>query len=140
MQHQDTGRLADLDAWFHRLFSVQRSGAFLMVFVDDTENFIQFSPGPLDVKMEFPLVTPQQQGLETEMRQVGEKLGMQVNELKGTDGTRFLNYTLDRDPQALVTAAREVLTAVFGANEESRLVFKHFGLEGSATEKRAYPY
>ena len=103
-------------------------GAFLIVSVAGTEDFLQMSAGPGAVQLDLPLITPRQAALEPEIRAVAAGEGLSVYESEGTDGARFLDMDLEKDSARVAAVCRAFLRGVFGAGEGARLEFEGDGL------------
>ena len=79
--------------------------------------------GVEDVQIDFPLVTARQCGFESKIRATAESEGLTVEDVRGSDGARFLDVYLVKDADAVLRACRAFLREVFGAGEDTRLEF-----------------
>jgi hypothetical protein len=104
----------------------------LIIAVQGTEDFVQFSASEASVQMDFPLVTAAQQAREEAVRTFFEARSMPIVENRGLDGSRFLDVELGGDPEVIAEITREVLAEVFGASPADSLQFDGQGL-GSAS-------
>lgn len=118
----------ELRDYVGRLTRADEDGAFLIVTVAGSEDFLQMLLCAGSVQIDFPLVTARQRGFESKIRATAESEGLTVEEVRGSDGSRFLDIYLAKDADAVLRACRAFLREVFGAGEGTRLEFKGDGL------------
>lgn len=118
----------ELRDYVERLMRSTWDGAFLVVTVEGSEDFVQMTAGEEGVQIDFPLVTARQRGFESKIRATAEGEGLAVEENVGSDGARFLDMYLAKDADAVARACRAFLREVFGAREDTRLEFDGDGL------------
>jgi hypothetical protein len=113
------GTLADIQTHIEALR--RGDGAALLVELPGTEDFLQFTADGEILQLGFPVITPRQQGLESDLRAVAASLGLSVTDSRGTDGARFVDIEL-RGPEASSAIAR-MLQELYGVTEQSALRF-----------------
>jgi hypothetical protein len=118
----------ELRNYVGRLTRAPEEGAFLIVTVAGTEDFVQMIAGADDVQIDFPLITDRQRGLEPEIRAAAGREGLAVEENEGDDGARFLDVYVEREAGRVERVCLSFLRGVFGAGEDARLEFESDGL------------
>jgi hypothetical protein len=118
----------ELEDYVGRLTRASEDGAFLIVTVTGTEDFLQMIAGEEDVQIDFPLVTERQRGFESRIRAAAGSVGLTVEENEGGDGARFLDVYLEKDAGRVASVCRSFLRDVFGAGAGARLEFESDGL------------
>ena len=121
----DAGELRD---YVERLLSAPGDGAFLIVTVAGTEDFLQMLVCGEELQIDFPLVTARQRALEPKIRAVAGGEGLAVEEVSGSNGAHFLDMYLEKDARRVARVCRTFLREVFGAGEDAPLEFKGDGL------------
>lgn len=111
-----------------RLMRAPGDGAFLIISVSGTDDFLQLTGDPQGVQIDFPLITKRQLSLESKIRLTAEAEGLVVVENKGSDGSRFLDIDIEADVAGVTRVCRMLLREVFGAGEAARLKFEGDGL------------
>jgi hypothetical protein len=111
-----------------RLMRAPSDGAFLIISVYGTTDFLQLSGDPQGVQIDFPLITDRQLSLESKIRSAAEAEGLVVVENKGSDGSRFLDIDIEEDAAGVTRVCRVLLRDVFGAGETAQLEFEGDGL------------
>jgi hypothetical protein len=119
----------DVDEYVRRLANAPEYGV-LIIGVQGSEDFVQFSASDESVQMDFPLVTVAQQAREAAMRAFFEARDTPIMENHGSDGERFLDVELSGDPERIAEVTRDVLADVFDATPADRLHFDGHGLGG----------
>ena len=118
----------ELRDYVGRLMGAPEEGAFLIVTVAGTDDFVQMIAGADDVQIDFPLITERQRGSEPQIRATAEREGLTIEENEGDDGARFLDMYLEKDAGRLERVCRSFLREVFWAGEDARLEFESDGL------------
>lgn len=118
----------ELRDYVERLMRAPEEGAFLIVSVAGSEDFVQMIAGGEDVQIDFPLVTDRQRGFELKIRAAATSEGLAVEENVGDDGARFLDMYVEKDAERVARVCRSFLRDVFGAGENARLEFESDGL------------
>ena len=103
---------------------MSRPGAFLIVQVAGTDDFLQITATPDAVEIDFPLITERQQGLEPQIRQTAADMQLQVRETRGTDGSRFLDCDIGGTPAEISSVCRQLLQRVFDARDDATLTYE----------------
>ncbi len=118
----------ELRDYVERLMHAPEEGAFLIVSIAGSEDFVQMIAGGEDVQIDFPLVTDRQRGFESKIRAVASNEGQAIEENEGDDGARFLDMYVEKDAGRVTRVCRSFLRDVFGAGEDARLEFESDGL------------
>jgi hypothetical protein len=118
----------ELREYVGRLMRAPEAGAFLIVTVAGSEDFLQMVVGEEDVQLDFPLITARQKSLEASMRATAEREGLSVEVNEGTDGSLFLDMYVEKDAERVTRVCRALLRDVLGAGEDARLEFESDGL------------
>jgi hypothetical protein len=118
----------ELRDYVERLMRASEEGAFLIVSVAGSEDFVQMIAGGEDVQIDFPLVTDRQRGFESKIRTTAASEGLAVEENEGDDSARFLDMYVEKDAGRVARVCRSFLRDVFGAGENARLEFESDGL------------
>ena len=118
----------ELRDYVERLMRAPEDGAFLIVTVAGSEDFVQMIAGVEDVQIDFPLITERQRGFESKIRATAEGEGLTVEKNEGSDGAHFLDLYLEKDAGRVARVCRAFLREVFGAGEDARLEFESDGL------------
>jgi hypothetical protein len=121
------GSRDDIDGYIDRLASSPDYG-ILIITVEGTGEFVQFSASDGAVQVDFPLVTSSQRARESAIRKFFEARGVSVVENRGSDGSTFLDAEFRSNPRLVAALTRAVLAEVFGAGEGARLRFESSGL------------
>ena len=122
-----TTSLQELEGLFEAV--VASDSATLVLEVDGSEAFLQFSAGPDKVWMDFPLVTPAQRAREEAIREFYRSRGWTVLENRGSDGSLFLDVVLPPDAAAVAREAREVFQELLGVDDGASITVKGEGFE-----------
>ena len=118
-----SGTFADLQPQLDRLVRATDPHAFLVIELEDTPHFVQFSAGADVIELDYPIVTVEQRSREAAVRQFCTTAGHRLRETTGSNGARFLDCDLPRDATLAAAAVRQALEAVFGATATTRLLF-----------------
>ena len=103
---------------------MSRPGAFLIVHVVGTKDFLQLTAAPDSAEIDFPLITERQQALETQIRATAAEMRLDVRETRGSDGSRFLDCDISGTPAEIASGCRKFLQRVFGARDDARLLYE----------------
>lgn len=120
----------DIEGYVVRLANAPDYGV-LVITIDGSEDFLQFSASRGTVQMDFPLVTPTQQSREQAIREFFRARGHTLIENRGSEGSRFLDWDFAGDPIVVADLTKIVLTSLFGATEATRFRFQTQGLGNS---------
>lgn len=101
-----------------------RDGAFLIITVSGSDDFLQLIGDDEGVRMDFPLITDRQISLESKIRLAAEMVGREVMENEGEGGERFLDIDVMAEVAEVARVCRVMLREVFGAGEGARLEFE----------------
>jgi hypothetical protein len=117
------GTFADLERQVDRLLRATDPHAFLVIELQGTPHFLQFSASSEGIELDYPLVTEEQKKREGALRTVCSGAGLRLRESTGSDGTRFLDCDLPRDAKVAAAAVRRALELMFGASPDTQLLF-----------------
>lgn len=115
------GRLSDVPSYLAALQQASEPDAYLIIEVDGTDDFLQFTASSALVELDLPLVTERQQSLEDRFRAAAADLGLAVRDSQGPGGSRFLDVDLEASTAG--ARAQEFLARLFGVRAETALVF-----------------
>lgn len=118
-----SGSLADVPGFLSALVDSPASDAFLIIEVDGTADFLQFTAGDTVIELDLPLITPRQQQLEKEFRRTAADLELVVRVSIGSNGARFLDIDLDARSPGTAPLVQKFLAGLYGVSDESPLVF-----------------
>jgi hypothetical protein len=116
-----------LDDLIRRLMNSKKDGAFLIVGVQGSEDFLQMTSVSTRVQLDFPLITDRQQSLESNIRRAAANQKLIVKEQRGSDDSRFLDIDIDGEPTHIAAVCRRFMEQVYGASE-ARFRYEHDGL------------
>jgi len=118
-----SGTITDIERNLERLVQSTDSHAFLVIEIEGTPHFLQFSIGPKSIEMDFPQVTEPQRQRGSTYRTLCASAGMTLRETEGSDGSRFLDCDLPRDAARASTVVGRALVELFNATSATRLGF-----------------
>jgi hypothetical protein len=122
------GTLGDVERHLERLLKASDPHAFLVIEVQGTPHFLQFTASAAAIEMDYPLATQEQQAREAAVGTFCREAGLQFRKTEGSDGTRFLDCDLPHDAASAATLVRRALEDLFGASSTSQLLFSGDGL------------
>jgi hypothetical protein len=120
------GAVADVSAYVNALQDSQVPGAYLIIELGETPDFLQLTASAEGIELDMPLIGERQRMLEPRFRSVAAELGLAVRESRGSDGSRFLDIDLPVTP-ATGALAQEFVTRFFELEEHTQLVFACHG-------------
>ena len=112
------GQLADVPSHLAALHQASEPDAYLIIEVQGTEDFLQFTASPTVVELDLPLVTERQQSLEEPFRAAAADLGLAVRDSRGSEGSRFLDIDLEPGSAGARRSSSHAST-VFGQRHRS---------------------
>jgi hypothetical protein len=122
--------LVDLHSYVDRLLrAADDDGAFLIITVSGTEDFVQLIADCEGVEIDFPLITGRQKGFEWKFRSIAEFEGCPLSENRGDDGARFLDVELPADSAEVSRIVELFLVELFGVGPHTELDFEGDCLE-----------
>jgi len=98
--------------------------AYLIATVSGTDDFLQMTGGPTGVQIDFPLITPRQQGFESTIRQAATVRRLKVKENRGSDGSRFLDIDVTDDSRAIAQICRTLMRDVYSTSHDTVLQYE----------------
>ncbi len=114
----------------HHVNALMRSttpDAFVMIRVQGTDDFIQFSGDRHGIQMDFPMITEHQQELRPLIEQTCHQLGLSLTVNIGSDGTEFLDYELQGTRESIAETIKTIFQHVFHVDESQPLEFQAHG-------------
>jgi hypothetical protein len=119
----ETGTSTDLTKHVQRLIDAPE-GAFLIVELPAmVDAFLQFTAGPNAIKMDHPLISDIQRSREQAFRLACQAIQRWPYESLGSDGARFLDCDLSRDPASAAIDIGRVLESLFAIRPTTQLRF-----------------
>ena len=118
------GTLADVETQLRRLVNATDPHAFLIITVEGTQHFLQFSGDSTGIELDYPLATADQQSREQAFRQVCQGPDASLRESRGSDGTRFLDCDLPPNAERAAKIAEQALRELFGVADSTGLIFE----------------
>ena len=119
------GNIDSIEDMINSLMNSSNEYSFLIIQINETEDFIQFTGGPGGVQLDFPLITERQKSLESDFRRVSIDLNLKVIENKGAEGDRFLDIELNGNPFEITEIIKKFIRNLFNVNSGSKLVFQY---------------
>jgi hypothetical protein len=110
--HRDSSR--NLEELVRRLMNSTSDNAFLIVGMENSEDFLQMTGGPTGVQLDFPMITDRQKSLESRIRESAARQGLSVQENRGS-GDLFLDIDIKGEPGHIAAVCRRFIAEVFGA-------------------------
>jgi hypothetical protein len=104
-------------------------GAFLIITVNGTEDFLQMTGDTRGVQLNFPLITARQMSMESNIRAVAARNGFTLTENNGSDGSRFLDIGMAANASEVAQVSEILLREVFRVGEATKLDFEGDGIE-----------
>jgi hypothetical protein len=122
--------IALLRGHLEKLLNTQsEDGAFLIVTLCSSDDFLQLTGDSRGVQLDFPLVTARQISFESAIKQVAAREGLQLIENKGEDGARYLDMDMPMDVTETTRIVSVFLRDVFRVNERTMLEYECEGFE-----------
>jgi hypothetical protein len=117
-------KLSELDNEIADLLSTRsEDGAFLIITVSGTEDFVQLVGDASGVQLDFPLVTGRQLSFESAFKALAQREGLDI--VENSDGTsRFLDINLASDAGNVTRVTKLFLRELFRVNDQSTLEFE----------------
>ena len=122
------GRLSELEQYVDRLMRSTSETSFLVVIVENDDDFIQMTGNREGVQLDFPLVTQRQQ-MREELIKIGAQAdGLLIVENRGTNGARFFDIDIEGSAEEIAGVCRRFIKRLFDIDEEVLLTFNFDGL------------
>jgi len=121
----ELGNISDVGKHLDSLMKSSNEYGLLIIEVQGTENFIQFTGSKNGVQLDHPLITDRQKELESSFKDVANHLALTVIENKGSDGSTFLDVDLKGNSSEIAIIVIKFMERFFKINTNSRLVFKY---------------
>lgn len=110
-----------------RLMHSTSDDSFLVVGVENSEDFLQMTASPFGIQLDFPLITDRQKSLESRIRESAGRQGLTIQETQGTDGNSFLDIDINGEPGHVAAVCRRFMAEIYGATG-ARFRYEHDGL------------
>ena len=122
------GTLADVQRHLERLLKASDPHAFLVIELQGTTHFLQFTANAGAIEMDYPLVSKEQRQREDVLRTFCTGAGLRLRQTQGSDGTQFLDCDLPHDIAPAAAIVRRALEELFGATSTTQFLFSGDGL------------
>jgi hypothetical protein len=122
------GTVADTATHLQRLLDAPSDAFLIIELAEDRGSFVQFTAGPNEIQIDYPLLYPEQVAREEAFRRVYAAAGLSPYETRVSDEDRFLDCDLPRDAVAAAIVVDRILTSVFGVTRSTELRFVGDGL------------
>ena len=119
------GNVENIENIIENLMKSTNEYAYLIIKIQDSEDFIQFTGDAKGVQLDLPLITERQKELETAFWHVGKDLNLKVVENKGSDGSRFLDIDLNGNAFEITNIVKIFIEKLFNVNSSTKLVFEY---------------
>ena len=116
------GSTNDIATLISRLMHPSGYG-FLVIRLNEQDDFIQCSGDPKGIQVNIPLITPRQIELESKIHIAINVLGLQLSETKGSDGSRFLDININGEAPQVSIIMQSLVYEVFGVTSSNKLRF-----------------
>ena len=118
------GSIDDIERNMLALMTSGKEGAFLIVTVQGTNDFIQFTSDASSVQLDFPLVTERQKSLEMIFRSAAKGLDLEIVENRGSGGEIFLDITMKGTAAEIAVIARALMEKLFTINQGVKIQYE----------------
>lgn len=115
--------IVSIEAAISRLLAANKEGAFLIISVDQSDDFIQFTASPDAVELDMPLVTDRQRQIASKLRDACAKSHLEVIANTGSDGTQFIDCLITGSVGDISKNIRQILLDIFDVRNDSELSF-----------------
>ena len=123
-QQEEYGNLESISRYIERLMLDGREGGFLIISIQGTDDFIQFTGDAQGVQIDFPIVTKRQASLEQAFMDACRVIGVSVKRSSGTDGSQFLDANINGSVHEVSGKVWTVLSTLYSVSEDTTLAFK----------------
>lgn len=123
--------MSDADKIRHyveRLMRAPGDGAFLVIAISGSDDFLQLTADAEGAQIDFPLITDRQRSLEPKIRLAAEGAGLPLVESESGGGDRFLDVNVEGSAAEVARICRVLLREVLGAGDDAELEFESDGL------------
>ena len=117
------GTLSDVQRHLERLLKASDAHAFLVIELEGTPHFLQFSANAQIIEMDYPLASEEQRRHANAVRTFCQGAGLRLRQTEGSDGTRFLDCDLPHDPATSAAMVQKAFRDLFGASSTASLLF-----------------
>jgi len=118
------GTVDDIPINIEKLMKSKKDDAFLIIKVQGTGDFIQFT-GDIDgIQLDFPLITSKQKKRETDFWGAARDLNLDVFENKGSDGSRFLDIDINGSTSAVSDIVTLFIARFLSVTKDTALEFE----------------
>jgi hypothetical protein len=124
----EVGTVKDVARHIQRLIDAPERSSLIIELTEREDGFLQFTAGPNSIQIDHPLITPQQVQREDALRKAFSVAGLTPYETRGTDGSRFLDCDVQRDPAVITLLVQRVFESSFRIDSLNELRFVGYGL------------
>ena len=122
------GTLPDVQGHLERLLKASDPQAFLIIALQGTPHFLQFTASADVIEMDYPLATDEQRQRGDAVSAFCQRSGLRLRKTEGSDGTQFLDCDLPHDAAAAAAIVQRAINELFGASSTTELRFSGHGL------------
>ena len=123
----EKGGIESIEGFLQSLMRSERSDAFLVIAVEGTDDFVQFTGNQSGVQLDLPLIADRQRNLEPAFRKACELISEKIVTSKGSDGETFLDVNIEGT--AAEIAEKVVMAEMYQVSKETTLRFTLDGVE-----------
>ncbi len=124
----ELGTVKDLARHIQRLIDAPERSSLIIELTGLEGAFLQFTAGPSSIQIDHPLITPQQVQREDALRKAFSVTGLTPYETRGSDGSRFLECDVPRDPTVVALLVQRTFESLFRVDSHNELRFVGYGL------------
>jgi len=120
-----SGATSDIQGHIENLMNSKNEYAFLIITVQGTLDFIQFTGNKSGVQLDLPLITERQKELKQSFKETAKALGLAVIENKGADGSDFLDINIHESSKEIAEISAIFMERLFNITSNSKLKFEY---------------
>lgn len=117
------GTLADVEDHFNSLLLSANSHTILVVSVEESGDYLQFTRNKAGIQLDLPQITARQQEFAKKFRDIAQESGLIVITNRGSDNTRFLDINVYGNLTKITATATAFLKKLYAIDESTRLIF-----------------
>lgn len=122
-KHCVIGQLEDIDFHFKQLQTLADPNKVLIVMVEDTGDFLQFTGNSRGVQLDLPLFTERQIALSDTFYSIAQEFGLIVIRNRGPDGARFLDINLHGNLTRVSSISSRFIQKLYNIQQDTNLIF-----------------
>lgn len=118
------GTINDIETKIDSVMRSTNKYAFMIVKIQGTDDFIQFTGDKEGVQLDYPLITDRQKSTEAAYRQVAKELNLVIVENKGSSGDNFLDIDIHGPATQIANTSRILLERMFKINSNTKIEYE----------------